>query len=207
MTHAGLTSTTLWLMLLLGAYHGINPGMGWLFAVALGMQETKGQCCCKISCAHCIGPRVGDRYRSHNGWFPRYGATPYGPALSDCRAAGRSRDLFFGRTLSPEMGPHAGGFQRSGIMVVPDGVRTRGRFDGSARVARKRHGRGSQRDGRAQPHISRYEPSSGIARHRFPHTWLSCGDGTARVDRLSKGWIGISSQELVQLQPRSGASP
>jgi hypothetical protein len=26
-------------MLLLGAYHGINPGMGWLFAVALGLQE------------------------------------------------------------------------------------------------------------------------------------------------------------------------
>jgi len=42
MTHAGLTSTTLWLMLLLGAYHGVNPGMGWLFAVALGMQEQKG---------------------------------------------------------------------------------------------------------------------------------------------------------------------
>jgi hypothetical protein len=29
-------------MMLLGAYHGINPGMGWLFAVALGMQEHKG---------------------------------------------------------------------------------------------------------------------------------------------------------------------
>src|SRR5262245_47457220 len=29
-----------WLALLgLGAYHGINPGMGWLFAVALGLQE------------------------------------------------------------------------------------------------------------------------------------------------------------------------
>ncbi len=29
-----------WAMLfLLGAYHGINPGMGWLFAVALGMQR------------------------------------------------------------------------------------------------------------------------------------------------------------------------
>jgi hypothetical protein len=26
-------------LFLLGAYHGINPGMGWLFAVALGMQE------------------------------------------------------------------------------------------------------------------------------------------------------------------------
>jgi hypothetical protein len=26
-------------MFVLGAYHGINPGMGWLFAVALGMQQ------------------------------------------------------------------------------------------------------------------------------------------------------------------------
>src|SRR2546430_9982474 len=27
----------------LGAYHGINPGMGWLFAVALGIQEKSAQ--------------------------------------------------------------------------------------------------------------------------------------------------------------------
>jgi hypothetical protein len=26
-------------MFLLGAFHGVNPGMGWLFAVALGMQQ------------------------------------------------------------------------------------------------------------------------------------------------------------------------
>jgi hypothetical protein len=43
MTHAAMGSTALWLMLLLGAYHGINPGMGWLFAVALGLQERKGR--------------------------------------------------------------------------------------------------------------------------------------------------------------------
>ncbi len=31
-----------WLALAgLGAFHGINPGMGWLFAVALGLQEQK----------------------------------------------------------------------------------------------------------------------------------------------------------------------
>jgi hypothetical protein len=31
-----------WMALLaLGAFHGINPGMGWLFAVALGMQERR----------------------------------------------------------------------------------------------------------------------------------------------------------------------
>ena len=42
MTHGELGTAALWLMLLLGAYHGLNPAMGWLFAVALGMQEQKG---------------------------------------------------------------------------------------------------------------------------------------------------------------------
>ncbi len=28
-------------LFLLGAYHGVNPGMGWLFAVARGMQEQR----------------------------------------------------------------------------------------------------------------------------------------------------------------------
>ena len=30
-------------MVFLGAYHGINPGMGWLFAVALGMQQRNAR--------------------------------------------------------------------------------------------------------------------------------------------------------------------
>src|SRR5262245_62148573 len=34
--------TSAWgMLLLLGAFHGLNPGMGWLFAVALGMQENR----------------------------------------------------------------------------------------------------------------------------------------------------------------------
>ena len=41
MTQGELSATSLWLMLALGAYHGLNPGMGWLFAVARGMQERK----------------------------------------------------------------------------------------------------------------------------------------------------------------------
>jgi hypothetical protein len=40
--HAQMGAMALWLMLLLGAWHGINPAMGWLFAVALGMQQQKG---------------------------------------------------------------------------------------------------------------------------------------------------------------------
>ena len=37
-----MSETTTWpwaALFLLGAYHGINPAMGWLFAVALGIQE------------------------------------------------------------------------------------------------------------------------------------------------------------------------
>src|ERR1700736_6637196 len=30
-------------LFLLGAYHGINPAMGWLFAVAVGMQQNSAQ--------------------------------------------------------------------------------------------------------------------------------------------------------------------
>src|ERR1700686_1928801 len=33
-----------WLTLfLLGAYHGVNPAMGWLFAVALGLQKKSAR--------------------------------------------------------------------------------------------------------------------------------------------------------------------
>ena len=35
-----MSGTWPWILLaLLGAYHGLNPAMGWLFAVALGVQE------------------------------------------------------------------------------------------------------------------------------------------------------------------------
>lgn len=39
-----MTNLWPWITLaLLGAYHGANPGMGWLFAVALGLQEKSGR--------------------------------------------------------------------------------------------------------------------------------------------------------------------
>jgi len=41
--HSDVSATVFWLMLLLGAYHGLNPAMGWLFAVALGMQRQQGR--------------------------------------------------------------------------------------------------------------------------------------------------------------------
>ena len=58
MNHAALSSGALWLMLLLGAYHGLNPGMGWLFAVALGLQEAKGSAVAKALVPIALGHAV-----------------------------------------------------------------------------------------------------------------------------------------------------
>src|SRR5262245_578624 len=38
---AGEMTTPRAILMALGAFHGLNPGMGWLFAVALGMQERR----------------------------------------------------------------------------------------------------------------------------------------------------------------------
>jgi len=34
-----LSAGQLWTLALLGFFHGIDPGMGWLFAVSFGLQE------------------------------------------------------------------------------------------------------------------------------------------------------------------------
>jgi hypothetical protein len=34
-------SLEVWPLVVLGLYHGVNPAMGWLFAVALGLQERR----------------------------------------------------------------------------------------------------------------------------------------------------------------------
>jgi hypothetical protein len=48
--------TTSWAMLMaLGAFHGINPGMGWLFAVALGMQERRRRAVLRALVPLCAG--------------------------------------------------------------------------------------------------------------------------------------------------------
>ena len=57
-------------MVFLGAYHGINPGMGWLFAVALGMQQGSARGVWRalppIALGHAaaVGVVAGDR----GGW-------------------------------------------------------------------------------------------------------------------------------------------
>ena len=41
-----MTDLSPWLMLIaLGAFHGLNPAMGWLFAVALGLYRKAATWC------------------------------------------------------------------------------------------------------------------------------------------------------------------
>ena len=48
-----MTFEVLWpwvVLLLLGMAHGLNPGMGWLFAVALGAQEGRSRAVWRARC-------------------------------------------------------------------------------------------------------------------------------------------------------------
>ena len=52
--HSLATPAWAWLLLVaLGAFHGLNPGMGWLFAVSLGLQEQS-----RRAVVRAIGPLV-----------------------------------------------------------------------------------------------------------------------------------------------------
>jgi len=42
-------------LIALGAFHGVNPGMGWLFAVALGMQERRRAAVCRAMLPLALG--------------------------------------------------------------------------------------------------------------------------------------------------------
>ena len=93
MTHGEMGSTALWLMLLLGAYHGINPGMGWLFAVALGMQEQKGSAVAKALVPIALGHALAVGSRGAGGCVPRHGVAAERHPLFRGRDSVRSWNL------------------------------------------------------------------------------------------------------------------
>ena len=58
-------------MVLLGAYHGINPGMGWLFAVALGMQQGSARGVWRALPPIALGHAVAVSAVVVSAWFAR----------------------------------------------------------------------------------------------------------------------------------------
>ena len=202
MTHAELGSTALWLMLLLGAYHGINPGMGWLFAVALGMQERKGSCSGESARPHRAWPRVGHRQRGAGGCVSRHGAAARGHPLSRRRASVRPWNLLPGAASPPALGPMQVGFRDltlwsflmasahgAGLMVLPVLL-------GSSTVEAAEQMAGHHHMSAAA------SPLAATACHRRPYDGLSCGHRSGRVGGLSQARSRDSPQGMVQ--PRLG---
>ena len=82
-TASRTTDMDLWALLViaaLGAYHGLNPAMGWLFAVALGMQDRDRERRAAGAAADRPRPRAVARARGGGGARARAGGRPVGAA-------------------------------------------------------------------------------------------------------------------------------
>ncbi len=126
-----------WILLAgLGAFHGLNPAMGWLFAVALGMQRRSGRSGGRLAGAD---RRSGTRWRSPpcSTAAVLLGLVVDGAALAKVVGAVLIR---LGR-LVPRLRPIAGGcasacrraLWRPRRLVVPGGDRARRRPDALCR--------------------------------------------------------------------------
>ena len=54
-----MTGTELWALFALGVFHGVNPAMGWLFAVSFGLQEGRVGALLRALPAIALGHELG----------------------------------------------------------------------------------------------------------------------------------------------------
>src|ERR1700722_16562041 len=108
MTHAGLTSTVLWLMLLLGAYH--RDGMA--LRGGAGDAKAKGERSSEIARSHCGRPRSGDRQRGADFRVSGHDTAARRHPLLRRRSPDRPWNLLPDATSAPAVGPHAGRLPR-----------------------------------------------------------------------------------------------
>jgi len=121
---------------LLGVYHGVNPGMGWLFAVGRGLQERRRSAVLGALLPIALGHEVVDRAgRGGGGADAGVRAAAHDPAGCGVRP-GRLRRVDAGPPARPPARlRHAGGRAGPGRVVVPDVLRARRRPDGGAGAA------------------------------------------------------------------------
>ena len=130
------TTFTSWLTLAgLGAFHGLNPGMGWLFAVALGMQEGKRNAVWRalipLTLGHAAGGCGGYRSRLDCG----HCAVARDAALAGGDPARGPRHPAVLPSSASALGRHAGGYGRADALVFSDGVGTWRGPDGATGVS------------------------------------------------------------------------
>ena len=189
-------------MLILGAYHGVNPGMGWLFAVALGMQQGSARGVWRALPPIAIGHAFGRRYGPGSC---RSGGSRDPVTCSQgrhCDGADHVRRLPALASSAPAIWRDAGRLPRPDGLVVSDGVGTRGWFHaaavGDVHAVRCLGGRWRARI--PPPSVSKHRRA--VGRHhrgRRAHGRVSHCDDAGRVGRVPQAGARVSAHRVVRL--------
>ena len=115
----------------LGAFHGLNPAMGWLFAVALGLQEHSRNGVLRALPPDRARPRGLGAGHARAGVGSEPGRAAQGHLVRRGGPGVRVRGLAPGTATPSPLGRHEGDEVATGRMVVPDGHRPRRRSDGA----------------------------------------------------------------------------
>jgi hypothetical protein len=130
------TTFTSWLTLAaLGAFHGLNPGMGWLFAVALGMQEGNRNAVWRALIPLTLGHALSNCSCDWRCLNCRHRAVARDTAVAPGAPARRPRHSTVVSPLASALGGYAGRYGRSDALVFSDGIGTWGGPDGAAGVS------------------------------------------------------------------------
>ena len=196
-----MSGTEIWswgALFALGAFHGINPGMGWLFAVALGMQEQRRGAVWGAMIPLGRWTRTGGRCRAPGGTGSQNRRSGSVRPVARRSPAGRLGHLPIGPPPSPPLGLDAGRYETPHRVVLLDGHSPRRRIDGAAHISahdcdgpdrwRSRRASRPRRDG------SCVRTLCWTARHFGPWRRLSHCDRSCCVDRVRKAgrWVAAA---------------
>jgi hypothetical protein len=131
-----IVATWPWLaLILLGAWHGLNPGMGWLFSVALGLQQRSRTAVFAALLAIALGHALAIGLVVLLVYIVGI-SVPMAPDWR-CRDAIRYCNLEALACATSHLGRYACQFLGSDQLVMADGDRTRSRAHGRAGTSRR----------------------------------------------------------------------
>src|SRR5262249_23216583 len=182
-------------LFLLGAYHGINPGMGWLFAVARGMQEHRARAVAMSLPPIALGHALSIGVVVLIAGMARVGVPLTYIRIGVAGAGGGAGGVQADPQPALPLGRYASRLSRTHHLVVSHGVRARRRTDGAAGGA-----------GGASCASPRYVPRRGQRRlgHAHPHPRILHRDRRGGAAGLPKIRPGPASPVVVQSRPDMG---
>ena len=178
------------------AFHGLNPAMGWLFAVALGLQATppRGRRVaarrrCPIAAGHLVSVVAIAAIFAITGSAVTSRAVPVGGRRRTGRdgpVAAVSQRHYRGRNADDPMGARD--------LVVPDVVDARSRADARAGARAPTTASRSRLAGLAAAATPAYRDDGAHGRERGPFAVLELGLGVLR-----KAWVNVDQVWAVAI--------